>query len=95
MSPDLLIALGTSVCSVALVLFAGGRQVGRVEAAITRLSGIEAKLEKVPIIEAKLGTLEDTYRLLRSDHKELRRQVFGEAVETAEMRGRLESKHDP
>lgn len=75
MSPEVVVAIITSIVSVALVVWNGGRQAGRVQAAIDRLKGIEEKLDKVPELTVKVGTLEQLYERGRSDHKELRATV--------------------
>ena len=80
--------------SVLLVLFNGGRQVGRVEAAISRLTGIEESLKRVADHEVKLGILQETVNRTRSDFKDLRNRLLENIEEGAEMRGKLESRHD-
>ena len=92
------IAAGTatlgSIVSALLVIFHGGRQVGKVEAVIDRLSSIEEKVKLIPELEVRLGQQEQLAMRLRSDHKELARKV-DKALETnAELRGRLSSQHD-
>jgi hypothetical protein len=101
MSVELIVGIvGTAVGAVtacgtaAMVLFHGGRQVGRVEAAISRLTGIEEKLKKVIDHDVDIGILKDSYERMRSDHKRLAAKVEGTAEETAEMRGRFESVHE-
>lgn len=88
------IAVLTAIGSTALVLFHGGRQVGRVEAAIGRLTGIEEKLRKVVDHEIKIEVIEKLYERMRSDFKDLKRRVEGTADETAEMRGQFKSHHE-
>ena len=48
------IAVITAAGSTGLIIWHGGRQVGKVDAAISRLAGIEQKLEKIPLLEAKV-----------------------------------------
>lgn len=87
------VAVLTAIGSTSLVLFHGGRQVGRVQGAIERLTGIEDKLKKIIDHEIKIEVLTDAYDRMRSDFKELRRKVEGTSENTAEMRGKYESKH--
>lgn len=93
--------VGTAGLTVATLLFVGGKQVGRVEAAIGRLVGIEVKLAKVDEHSGQIGTVTDTVLRMRSDHKELREDVRGLEVKVdrqtetlAMIRGRLASTHD-
>lgn len=71
MSIEVVVALITCVVSVGLVLFNGGRQAGRVEAAIKRLESIEKNLEAVPELKVKVGVTEEAILRMRSDHREL------------------------
>jgi hypothetical protein len=87
------VAVVTAIASTALVLFHGGRQVGRVESAISRLTNIEEKLNKVIDHDIKISVLTEAYDRMRSDFKDLKRRVEGTAEETAEMRGKYGSQH--
>jgi hypothetical protein len=69
------------------MLYTGGRQVGRVEAAISRLAGIEAKVAIIPELAVKIEIVENIAVRIRSDHNALAQQV-------AHVRGRLDSVHD-
>ena len=97
MDLNVLIAIVTALGSVALVLWHGGRQVGRVESAITRLLGIETVTKEtastVQKHEVKLGILENSFSALRSDHRELKSKVDSTKEDTAAIRGKLESFH--
>ena len=79
MDPNVVLAVSASltstVASALLVVFYGGRQVGRIEAAVSRLLKIEARLGKVDEIETKIGTVEAFYRRLHSDHQDLKRRI--------------------
>jgi hypothetical protein len=96
--------LGSAIAclgSAAAVIFTGGKQIGRVEAAIGRLVGIEAKLAKVDEHNGLIWTIGEVVRNMRSDHRELRGRVdnidskLDKVAElTAEMRGKLTSIHD-
>jgi hypothetical protein len=94
MELNVVIALLTCFGTGCMVLFHGGRQVGRVEAAVSRLSGIEKSLEKIGELVTRVGVLEGAYERLRSDHKDLRHKVDDTTKDTATMRGRYESHHD-
>jgi hypothetical protein len=83
-----------SIVSAFLVIFHGGRQVGKVEAAISRLVGIEAKVDIIPELEVRIGQQEEVTLRLRSDHKDLAVRVDRVVEGTAEMRGRFQSQHD-
>jgi len=81
-----LAAILTCLGATVLVIWHGGRQVGRVEAAIARLVGIEAKVETIPELAVKVDLVQEIASRMRSDHNELAQQV-------AHMRGRLDSQH--
>lgn len=83
-----------SVVSAFLVIFHGGRQVGKVEAAISRLTSIEDKVKVIPELEVRLGQQEQIALRLRSDHRELANKVDRVLEGNAELRGRLQSQHD-
>lgn len=83
-----------AVVSLALLLINGGRQVGRIETVVNRLTGIETKLEKVIDHEVQIGILTQVVERLRSDHKSLAAKVDSVSLRAAEVRGRLESTHD-
>ena len=88
------IAVITAAGSTGLIIWHGGRQVGKVDAAISRLAGIEQKLEKIPLLEAKVEINENLITRMRSDHKTLAARVDNQIEQTAEIRGKLESVHD-
>lgn len=94
-----LIACGTAVVtcaiSTALILWKGGAQAERVETSVRRIEGIERKLDLlsvIPVIETRLGTLENVVSRIQSDHRELARDLktTGERALRAEMA----SQHD-
>lgn len=94
-------AILTCLGCTAVVLYRGGALVGRVETTLTRLVGIEAKLEAIPNLETKLdvlgvkvGVVEAMAERMRSDHKDLAVRVTMAERDTAHMRGRVESQHD-
>ena len=104
MSPELIAA----VCAIltclgcsAMVLFRGGALVGRVEVTLTRLAGIEAKLEAIPNLESKIdvlsvkiGVVEAVAERQRSDFKDLAVRVTMAEKDSAHVRGRLDSEHN-
>jgi len=90
----ILTSLGAGALSVGLVLFHGGRQAGKVEAAVNRLTGIETKLGKVDELAVSVGTLQNAFTSLRSDHKELKVKIDRVIEGTAEIRGKLASTHE-
>lgn len=94
MSVEVVAALGASVLSVVLVIWQGGRQVGKVESAIGRLSKLEGALEAVPALVVKVDTLTEFTTRLSSDHRALRDTTTETSMAVAEIRGRLQSVHD-
>jgi Tfp pilus assembly protein PilE len=83
---NVVVAIVVSLGSAALVIWRGGVQVGRIEAALTRLIGIEARLEKVDSLELSVAVLNEQNRAQKSQHNELKQEV-------ALMRSRLPSTH--
>ena len=87
------IASLTTVGSAVMIIFYGGRQVGKVEAAVARLGGIEAKVEKIPLLSTKIEILENMYTNTHSDIRSLKTKVEILSEKSAEMRGKLASQH--
>jgi hypothetical protein len=81
--------------STGMILWKGGAQAERVETSVRRIEGIETKLEvlaQIPVIQTRIGTLEEVITRMRSDHRELAAQVR-ETTETA-IRAEMASQHD-
>lgn len=94
-----LIACGTAVvtCAIStgLILWKGGRQAERIETSVRRIEGIEKKLDVlslIPVFETRLGTLENFVTQIRSDHRELARDL--KATGERALRAELASQHD-
>jgi len=69
-------------------------QVTRVELAVSKLSGIEAAIAKIPILENKIDQAVLLFEKHMSDHRELAKQFNETRDEVAETRGKLGSIHD-
>jgi hypothetical protein len=89
--------VGVVTCGVTtgLILWKGGGQAERVETSVRRIEGLEKKLEvlsMIPVIEARVGMLENVMTTMRSDFRELR----GSVDDTRKMaiRAEMASQHD-
>jgi hypothetical protein len=72
---NVVIAILTSLGAVALVIWRGGIQVGKVEAIIQRLEGFETRLHILNELDTKVATLERSFEHYRSDHRELKGRI--------------------
>lgn len=87
---EMVAAIG-SVLSAVAVIFHGGRQIGRVEAAIAHLTSLEKKIEGIPALETRVQQNSEFLRTISSEHRELRHRVDRVENDGATMRGRLET----
>jgi hypothetical protein len=86
----LLTAIGTAVATV----FYSGRQIGRIESAVGRLTKLEDALKDVPILRTEVEMLKNMYESARSDFKNLRNRFETSEKEQVEMRVKLASHHE-
>ena len=70
--PNVALALLGCLGSTSAMLFYSGRQVGKVEAAVGRLSIIESALKDIPVLKTDVEILKSMYAQTRSDFKALR-----------------------
>lgn len=89
--------VGVVTCGITtgLILWKGGGQAERVETSVRRIEGLEKKLEvlsMIPVIEARVGMLENLVINMRSDFRELRGSV--DDARKMAMRAEVASQHD-
>lgn len=89
--------VGVVTCGITtgLILWKGGGQAERVETSVRRIEGIEKKLDvlsMIPVIEARVGMLENLATTIRSDFRELR-TIVDDTRKTA-IRAEAASQHD-
>ena len=87
MDPNVIVSIVVCLGSAAAVVWRGGVQAGRVEAAVSRLVGLESKLSELDEIRVQQAVLVEQNRTRKSEHKELRATV-------EQMRSRLPSAPD-
>lgn len=88
------LALLTAAGSVVVVLWQGGRQVGKIEAAVGRLSKLEEALHEVPLLRTDVEILKNLYERQHSDFRNLQNRFEKTQEEQIEIRVRLASQHD-
>lgn len=96
--PNVGLALLTAIGTVVASVFYGGRQVGKIEAAVSRIAQLEVSLkesiQEIPKLRIDLGVLQDLYPRMRSDYKNLRNEITEIRKELTEARVKLASQHD-
>ena len=88
------LALATAIGTAVATIFFSGRQVGKVEAAVARLTKLEEALKDVPLLRTDVEILKNMYESARSDFKALRNRFEASEKEQVEIRVKLASQHD-
>jgi len=88
------IAVATTVGTLAATIFYSGRQIGRIEAAVARLTKLEDALKDVPLIKTDVEILKNMYERIRSDFRGLQNRFEKSEEEQVEIRVKLASQHD-
>ena len=88
------LALITAVGTAVATIFYSGRQVGKVEAAVSRLSKLEEALKDVPLLKTDVELLKNMFQHAHSDFRNLRARFEASEKEQVEIRVKLASSHD-
>jgi hypothetical protein len=88
------VALLTAAGSVAVVLWQGGRQVGKIETAVSRLSKLEEALKDVPLLRTDIEILKNLYERQHSDFRNLQNRFDKSQEDQIEIRVKMASQHD-
>jgi molecular chaperone GrpE (heat shock protein) len=88
------LALLTAIGTAAATIFYSGRQIGRIEAAVARLTKLEEALKDVPLLRTDVEILKNLYERAHSDFRNLQNRFENSEKEQVEIRVKLASQHD-
>jgi hypothetical protein len=94
LDPNVLIALLTAVGTAVATIFYGGRQIGRIETAVGRLSKLEEALKDVPLLRTDVEILKNLYERQHSDFRSLQNRFDKSQEEQVSIRVKLASQHN-